>query len=354
MIISRTPYRISFFGGGTDYPDWYLDNGGQVLSTTIDKYLYISCRYLPPFFEHRLRLVYSRIEECQHSSALDHPSAREVLKFLGIKGGLEIHYDGDLPGRSGLGSSSSFTVGLLNALYAYQGRKVAQHHLAMESIHIEQDLIKETVGSQDQVNAAYGGLNRIQFKQSGKIIVDPITVPKERLETLNGNLMLFYTGIMRTAEKVAKSYVEDLQAKKKQLVRMHAMVDEAIKILLEGHININDFGFLLNEAWQEKRSLSKMVSNPQIDEIYDTAISAGALGGKLSGAGGGGFLLLYVPIEKQPDIKQKLSRLLHVPFSFEPKGSQIIFYDRQKKYKKEEMAHAENIHSPFVELKDIK
>ena len=254
MIISRTPYRISFFGGGTDYPAWYLKHGGQVLSTTIDKYLYISCRYLPPFFEHRLRLVYAQIEMCQHSSELDHPSAREVLKFLGIDNELEIHYDGDLPGRSGLGSSSSFTVGLLNALYAYQGRMVSQHRLAMESIHIEQDIIKETVGSQDQVNAAYGGFNRIQLRQSGEITVDPITVSQKRLEALDENLMLFSTGIMRTAEKVAKSYVKNIQAKKKQLVRMHAMVDEAIRILING--DLDDFGLLLNKAWEFWRGKS--------------------------------------------------------------------------------------------------
>jgi D-glycero-alpha-D-manno-heptose-7-phosphate kinase len=352
MIISRTPYRISFFGGGTDYPAWYLKNGGQVLSTTIDKYLYITCRYLPPFFEHRLRLVYSRIEECQHSRELDHPSVREVLGFLGIEHGLEIHYDGDLPGRSGLGSSSSFTVGLLNALYAYLDQKVSNHRLSTESVHIEQDLINETVGSQDQVNAAYGGLNRIQFRKSAEIIVDPIILPKERLEGLDQNLMLFYTGITRTAEKVAKSYVKNIQAKEKQLVRMSAMVDEAIEIMING--DLDDFGLQLNKAWQEKRSLSKLVSNSQVDGIYNSALSAGALGGKLSGAGGGGFLLLYVPVEKQTDVKQALSHLLHVPFSFEAKGSQIIFYDRHRKYIEEEMAHAENFRSPFVELEDIK
>ena len=234
MIISRTPYRISFFGGGTDYPTWYLKHGGQVLSTTIDKYLYISCRYLPPFFEHRLRLVYSQIEMCQHSSELDHPSAREILKFFGIENGLEIHYDGDLPGRSGLGSSSSFTVGLLNALYAFKNQMVSNHRLATESIHIEQDLIKETVGSQDQTNAAYGGFNRIRFEVDGEIIVDPVTVGDERIHALDKNLMLFYTGIIRTAEKVAKSYVKDIQAKGKQLVRIHAMVDEAIEIMMNG------------------------------------------------------------------------------------------------------------------------
>jgi D-glycero-alpha-D-manno-heptose-7-phosphate kinase len=351
MILSRTPYRISFFGGGTDYPAWYLKHGGQVLTTTIDKYLYISCRYLPPFFEHRLRLVYSKIEMCQHSNELDHPSAREVMKFLGIDNGLELHYDGDLPGRSGIGSSSAFTVGLLNALYAYQGQMISPHRLAMESIHIEQDIIKETVGSQDQTNAAYGGLNKIQFKQDGAINVDPITISCERLKSLDENLMLFYTGIIRTAEKVAKSYVDKIETKEKQLIRMHTMVDEAIDILTDG--NLDDFGLLLNETWQKKRSLSELVSNSQVDEVYAMAIDAGALGGKLSGAGGGGFLLLYVQVEKQSDLKKKLSHLLHVPFSFEPKGSQIIFHDLHKEYKEEEQSQADNAHKPFVELKDI-
>lgn len=322
------------------------------MATTIDKYLYISCRYLPPFFEHRLRLVYSEIEMCQHSSELNHPSAREVLKFLGIDNGLEIHYDGDLPGRSGLGSSSSFTVGLLNALYAYMGKMVSKHQLATESIHIEQEIIRETVGSQDQTNAAYGGLNHIQFQTSGDIIVNPVTISGERIRILENNMMLFYTGIMRTAEDVARSYVDDIEAKTKQLVKMYAMVDQAMEILKNG--DLDDFGLLLNEAWQEKRSLSKLVSNPHVDEIYAAALSEGALGGKLSGAGGGGFLLLYVPIEKQPDVKHKFSHLLHVPFNFEPNGSQIIFYDQHKEYKEEERSQAENAHSPFVELKDIK
>jgi D-glycero-alpha-D-manno-heptose-7-phosphate kinase len=352
MIISRTPYRISFFGGGTDYPTWYLKHGGQVLSTTIDKYLYISCRYLPPFFEHRLRLVYSQIEMCQHSSELDHPSAREILKFLGIENGLEIHYDGDLPGRSGLGSSSAFTVGLLNALYAFKSQMVSKHRLATESIHIEQDLIKETVGSQDQTNAAYGGFNRIRFEVDGEIIVDPVTVGDERIHALDKNLMLFYTGIIRTAEKVAKSYVEDIGAKEKQLDRMHAMVDQAMDLMRNG--DLDDFGRLLNEAWQEKRSLSKLVSNRQVDEIYTAALSAGALGGKLSGAGGGGFLLLYVPVERQPNVKRKLSHLLHVPFVFEFNGSEIIFHDRHQEYSEEELTHSERSHTPFMELKDLK
>ena len=352
MIISRTPYRLSFFGGGTDYPDWYRKHGGQVLSTTIDKYLYISCRYLPPFFEHRLRLVYSQIEACQDSSELDHPSAREVLKFLGIESGLEIHYDGDLPGRSGLGSSSSFTVGLLNALYGFQGKIISPYRLAKESIDIEQNIIGETVGSQDQTSVAHGGLNKIQFKQNDEIIVNPITIIEKRIHNLDKNLMLFYTGIMRTAENVANSYVEDIQGKEKQLTQMHAMVDDAIEILTNG--DLDDFGSLLDEAWQKKRSLSKLVSNAQVDEIYTSAISSGALGGKLSGAGGGGFLLLYVPINRQSNVKKKLSKLLHVPFSFESNGSQIIFYDHHRKYKEEEQSQKENTHLPFVELQDLK
>jgi len=351
MIISRTPYRISFFGGGTDYPNWYLKNGGQVLSTTIDKYLYISCRYLPPFFEHRLRLVWSNIETVQNSKDLNHPAAREVLKFLGIDNGLEIHYDGDLPGRSGLGSSSSFTVGLLNAIYAYQGKIVSKHRLAKESIYIEQDIIQETVGSQDQVNAAYGGLNKIQFSTSGEIVVNPITVSQSRIEQMNNNLMLFYTGIMRTAEDVAKSYVKDILKKEKQLNTMHSMVDDAIDIITNG--DLKDFGLLLNEAWEKKRSLSKSVSNSKIDEIYSLAISAGALGGKLSGAGGGGFLQLYVPMEKQAKVKKILSKLLYVPFKIDQTGSQIIFYEPQKEYTEEESMRDKKNLSEFIELKNI-
>jgi len=351
MIISRTPYRISFFGGGTDYPSWYLKNGGQVVSTTIDKYLYITCRYLPPFFEHRLRLVYSNIELCQHIDELEHPSAREVLKYLNIRNGLEIHYDGDLPSRSGLGSSSAFTVGLLNALYAYKGKIVPKSRLAIESINIEQNLIKETVGSQDQVNAAHGGLNRIQFKQSGDIIVDPITLSKERINALEKSLMLFYTGIVRTAEKVAKSYVDNIQVNEKQLILMHAMVNEAIELINNG--DLDSFGMLLDEAWQKKRSLSKLVSNSHVDEIYAAAISVGALGGKLSGAGGGGFLLLYVPVENQANVKKKLSHLLHIPFSFETNGTQIIFFDQDNEYLEEDMHRDENSIQGFMELKNL-
>jgi D-glycero-alpha-D-manno-heptose-7-phosphate kinase len=323
MIITKTPYRISFFGGGTDYPGWFKENGGQVLSTTIDKYNYISCRYLPPFFEHKMRLVYSMMEECNDSSELDHPSAREVLKFLEIPNEVEIHYDGDLPGRSGTGSSSSFTVGLLKTLYAYKGISTNAKKLAEESIHIEQNLIGETVGSQDQVAAAYGGFNHILFNADGSFEVNNINIDESRLMHLDSRLMLFFTGISRYAEKVAKTYVENIVDKSKQLNLMHQMVNDGIKIITKGEID--DFGFLLNEAWQKKKELSTKVSSIEINEIYDKAINAGALGGKISGAGGGGFMYFYVPIEKQDALKKSLSNLIHVPFSFEDEGSQIIF-----------------------------
>ena len=335
MIISRTPYRISFFGGGTDYPDWYTKHCGQVLSTTIDKYLFISCRYLPPFFNHRLRLVYSKIENCQSASELSHPTARETLKFLNIDTGLEIHYDGDLPGRSGMGSSSAFTVGLLNALYAYQGKVVSAHQLAKDSIHIEQNIVGETVGSQDQVNAAYGGFNRIQFLSNGEIVVQPSAASREVVQQLTEHLMLFYTGIVRTAADVAATYVDNILSKEKQLKRMYLMVEEAESIL-SNPTNLDEFGKLLHEAWVEKRSLSSRVSNHVIDDLYETARSAGAIGGKIAGAGGGGMLLLFVPLDKQMEVRNKLRNMVHIPFRFEPKASEIIFVDQRLGYEEKE------------------
>jgi len=230
MIISRTPYRISFFGGGTDYPDWYLKHGGSVLGTAIDKYCYLTCRHLPPFFEHKYRLVYSQIESCTEISQIKHPAVREVLRFLRMDRGVEIHHDGDLPARSGMGSSSSFTVGLLNALYALKGYMPTKKQLALESIHIEQELIKETVGSQDQVLAAHGGFNHVTFHPNGEVTVHPVILSQDRMQELNGNLMLFYTGIKRTASNVADSYVHDLEAKRRQLRIMKDLVEESISI----------------------------------------------------------------------------------------------------------------------------
>jgi D-glycero-alpha-D-manno-heptose-7-phosphate kinase len=339
MIISRTPFRISFFGGGTDYPSWYLDHGGTVLGVTIDKYCYLTCRYLPPFFKHRIRVVYSHIENCQTVDEIAHPAVREVMRYLGIDRGVEIHHDGDLPARSGMGSSSSFTVGLLHGLRALQGQMPSKRQLALESIRVEQELIKETVGSQDQMLAAFGGFNHITFAANGEISVRPVTVASDRLRELNAHLMLFYSGIERTASDIAGSYITDLNGKKSQLRIMKDLVDESLSILNGGH-DITAFGSLLHEAWEAKRSLGAKVSNSHVDQIYEIAKTKGALGGKLLGAGGGGFMLLFVPPEQQLKVRESLKNLIYVPFRFEFAGSQIIFFDPQEEYFSEELARA--------------
>lgn len=349
MIISRTPFRISFFGGGTDYPAWYLKHGGAVLATTIDKYCYLTCRYLPPFFEHRIRVVYSKIEDCQSVDEIIHPSAKGVLKYLNINRGIEIHHDGDLPARSGMGSSSSFTVGLLHALHGLIGNMPGKHQLATESIHVEQEILKETVGSQDQVLASYGGFNHISFLQNGEISIRPMTISPERVQELNHHLMLFYTGIKRTASNIADSYVLNIDDKKRQLRIMKDLLEESISILTSKH-DIKGFGELLNEAWQAKRSLSSEVSNDHVDDILDEAISAGAIGGKLTGAGGGGFLLLFAPPHFHDKIKERLNRLLYVPFKFEFSGSQIIFFSPETDYSREEQIRENQSVGAFYEL----
>jgi D-glycero-alpha-D-manno-heptose-7-phosphate kinase len=342
MVISRTPFRISFFGGGTDYPIWYRDHGGTVLATTIDKYCYLTCRYLPPFFEHRIRLVYSRIENCQTVDDVAHPAVREVLRFLRVERGLEIHHDGDLPARSGMGSSSSFTVGLLHALYALQGQMPSKRQLALDGIRIEQEFIKETVGSQDQVLAAFGGFNHVVFAQNGEISVRPVTVSADRLKELNSHLMLFYSGIERTASDIAESYITDLNGKKSQLRIMKDLVEESLSVL-NGSQDISAFGTLLHEAWQAKRGLSANVSNTHIDQIYALAMAKGAVGGKLLGAGGGGFVLLFVPPERQKQVRESLKKLIYVPFRFDFAGSQIIFFDPQEEYFTEAVARASDV-----------
>jgi D-glycero-alpha-D-manno-heptose-7-phosphate kinase len=323
MIITRTPYRISFFGGGTDYPSWYEQHGGQVLATTIDKYIYISVRYLFPFFPHRIRLVYAKEELGDTVDDLTHPTAREALKLLGLHQDLEIHYDGDLPARSGMGSSSAFTVGLLNALYAYGGRVVSAHQLARDAIDIEQTRVGDTVGSQDQISAAYGGFNRIQFLTNGEIIVRPVPVDKDRLILFSEYLMLFFTGESRTASDIASSYVSQLESKREHLSNLNSMVDTAIDILC-GVGDIEIFGNLLHEGWIEKRALSALISTDAINYLYETARNAGALGGKVLGAGGGGMFLLFAPPDAHAAVKNALSDFLHVPFQLEPFGSQVI------------------------------
>jgi len=335
MIISRTPFRISFFGGGTDYPIWYRENGGAVLATTINKYCYITCRYLPPFFEHRNRIVWSIIERVKDITEIQHPSVRETLTFINIKEGVEIHHDGDLPARSGLGSSSSFTVGILHALYALKGIMPSKRRLALDAIQIEQERLKENVGSQDQISAAFGGFNRIDFDVENDFRVSPIILLKERLQLLQEHLMLFFTGLSRTASEIAGAQIRATPRKKQELNTMYQMVGEAIN-LLTSNVDLSEFGKLLNETWQLKRSLTNRISPPQIDEIYDTALKAGAIGGKLLGAGGGGFILFFVRPEEQHRVKEALKHLLYVPFRFEFSGSQIIFYDPDSLYKQAE------------------
>jgi D-glycero-alpha-D-manno-heptose-7-phosphate kinase len=354
MIICRTPYRVSFFGGGTDYPGWYRQHGGQVLSTAIDKFCYITLRYLPPFFEHKIRAVYSKIEQGQGIEDIRHPAIRETLRYMNLGRNLEIHHDGDLPARSGMGSSSSFTVGLLHALYAYKGRMPAQEQLAREAIHIEQEMIRETVGSQDQVAAAYGGFNHIVFRRDGEIEVRPLTLSRSRLDELSDHLMLFYTGIMRTASDVADTYVENLGAKQDLLFRMHAMVDEGVR-LVQGNRCIRGFGELLNDAWEAKRALSPSISNSVVDALYARARESGAIGGKLIGAGGGGFLLLFVPPSARDRVREELAELLHVPFAFCRSGSQIIFYEpRDENYRQSERDRSGRAIGSFRELGALK
>lgn len=331
MIISKTPYRISFFGGGTDYPQWYLKEEGAVLSTTIDKYCYITCRVLPRFFETKYRVIWSHIENVSTISEILHPAVREGLKHLNVNGeygGLEIHHQGDLPARAGMGSSSSFVVGLFKVLTALKGQIIGRHELAKMAIEFEQSILKENVGSQDQVAAAYGGMNVIHFLKNGEIRVEPVTISSERISELEPNLMLLYTGTSRLSSEVAGDFIENLEKKTDVLRKMHKMIDQALSILA-GQREISEFGSLLNESWELKRSISNKVSNATIDKIYDTAIKNGALGGKLLGAGSSGFMLLFAPPEKQQQIKDALAGYLHVRFKFESEGSTIINYSRR-------------------------
>ncbi len=327
MIISKTPYRISFFGGGTDYPEWYLKEGGAVLSTTIDKYCHISCRFLPPFFDMKHRIVWSHIETVQTISEILHPAVREGLNFLGFDDsvGLEIHHQGDLPARAGMGSSSSFVVGLIKALTALQGQLIGKHELALKAMELEQDVLKENVGSQDQVAVAYGGMNVIHFSQDGSIRVEPVTIPSDRMREFEKRLLLFYTGASRIASLVAADVISNFQNKQMILKQMCDMVDRAVSIL-NCQEDLDALGKLLHESWMLKRQLSVKVTSSVIDRIYQTAIDYGALGGKLLGAGGSGFMIFYVPPNKQQCVIDALSGYLCVPFKFENEGSQIIYY----------------------------
>lgn len=332
MIITRTPYRMSFFGGGTDFPNHYMSHGGQVLSTTFNKYCYISCRTLPPFFEHKHRIVYSKVESVSNVSDIQHPAVRAILSEYDCSNGLEIHHDGDLPARSGLGSSSSFVVGLLHALRAMQGEFSSKKCLADEALRIEQDVLRENVGSQDQIAAAFGGFNNIIFHLDGSYSVNPVIANQSRIKDLNENLMLFFTGLTRISSDIARDQIDNTRVNYSALSSMNSQVTEALKILANPAVNLDEFGKLMDDAWNFKRSLSTKISSSYIDELYSAAKSRGAFGGKLLGAGGGGFMLLYAKPEDHVRIKKELRNLVYIPFRFETSGSTINVYQPDMNY----------------------
>jgi D-glycero-alpha-D-manno-heptose-7-phosphate kinase len=326
MIISRTPFRISLFGGGTDYPTWFREHGGAVIGTTINKYCYISVRRLPPFFEHKSRIVYSQVELVNDVSEIKHPAVRGILAEMGVSDGLEIHHDADLPARSGLGSSSSFTVGLINALHALDSKMISKPDLGREAIRIEQEVLKESVGSQDQLWAAFGGLNRMDFFPDDTFTVSPIMLSSERRAELSQSIMLFFTGFSRFSSDFAQEQIKNMNNRKNQLHAIHSMVDSAADILINPKAPLRELGELLHESWQLKRELADSLSNAQIDEIYEAGRSAGAIGGKLLGAGGGGFMLFLVEPDQREQVRERLKSLVHVTVGFDNDGSKIVLY----------------------------
>ena len=327
MIISRTPYRISLFGGGSDYPKWYQVHGGSVLGFAINRYCYISLRELPPFFEHKNRIVYSKIETVNKVSEIKHPSVRACLSEMAADYGVEIHHDGDLPAKSGLGSSSSFTVGLLNALNAQKGQMATKSWLASEATRIEQEVIGENVGSQDQIWASYGGMNRIDFLQDSSVSVVPVIMSESRRDIFIDSLMLFFTGLSRIASEVARKTIANLEARSEQVSQMVSLVSQAEAILINNKMSLNDIGHLLHDSWMLKRELTDSLSNERVDSIYKAGRDAGALGGKLLGAGEGGFMLFYVEPEKQMEVRRALHNLIEVSFSVDHDGSKISLHE---------------------------
>jgi len=326
MIVSRTPHRISFFGGGTDYPSYYLQYGGKVLGAAIDKFSYLNVRKLPPFFTHKHRIVYSAQENVNTLDEIRHPAVREILKHLGIQYGISIHHDGDIPARSGMGSSSAFTVGLLKSMLALEGCIITNEDLMKKAIYIEQECIKENVGSQDQAFAAFGGLNLIEFMTNGEISIKPVVIPHARLDEFEGNLLLYFTGVSRIASEIAEDQIKNTQKNLSNLQNMKYLTEEAYIILTSPNKPLKEFGMLLNETWKLKRCLSSKISTDLVDNIYDMGMDAGATGGKLLGAGGGGFLLFYVEKDFQPGFRKKLADYLEIPFKFDFDGSKIIVY----------------------------
>jgi len=322
MIISKTPYRISFFGGGTDYPSWFKENTGKILSTTINKYVYLSLRDLGPYFDYKHRIIWSKVENVNNAKFIKHNVVREMLEYFKIKNGVEIHYQGDLPARSGMGSSSSFVVGLMNAFLIKKKMKLSKMDLAKKSIMFEHKILEEIVGIQDQISASFGGFNKIDIKRNGTFGVKKIKINKN-VNKLDKNLILLFTGIHRTANEIAGQYVSKLNKDKIiEMKEINFQVEEAEQLLIKN--KFDDFGRLLNEGWKLKRSLSKIISNKKIDNLYEFSMNNGALGGKLLGAGGGGFMLLYVPYHKQKKFFKKIKHVINVPFNFSEENSQII------------------------------
>lgn len=332
MITTSTPLRISFFGGGTDYPVWYRENGGSVLSTSINKACYITCRWLPPFFSYHSRISYTRVENVDMNDAIQHPSVRECLRYLGIREGVEIHHIADLPARTGLGTSSAFTVGLLLGLYALRNQMRDKQALAADAIFVEQDLIKEAVGAQDQVSVAYGGFNRINFQTDGKIQVNRIVAAQRRFAELEDNLALFFTGFSRLASEIATEQIKMTPYRKVELATMQQMVDEGEAIVTSPSRCLDDFGRLLHESWKVKKTLTHKISNSNLDDIYEAGLDAGALGGKLLGAGGGGFMLFYVRPERREALRQRLKNLLCIPFGFSDQPSKVVVYEPEQMF----------------------
>ncbi len=324
MIITKTPFRMSFIGGGTDIEDYFKENGGAVISSTFDKYCYVTVRHLPPFFDYKTHLTYSKMEYVNENEEINHPVIRNAMKMLDMHE-IRLTYESDLPARSGLGTSSSFAVGMLNAFYALKGIYADKKKLADEAIYLERVLCEEVGGWQDQIAASFGGLNRINFSSNG-YEVRPIIISSERKEMLNNNLMMFFTGLVRFSSEIHKGNSEMNQEKRNCLKEMLALVDEAEGILENRSADLDDFGRLLDYTWALKRRVGKKVSNSDIDELYKKGISAGALGGKLLGAGGGGFLLFYVQPEKQQAVRDALRNLLYIPFRFENSGTSVIHY----------------------------
>ena len=328
MIITKTPFRMSFFGGGTDLKEFYEKHGGAVLSSTFDKYVYVTVRHLPRFFDYSNQLTYSKIERINNIDEMEHPMVRNAMKLLDMHE-LIINYDADLPARTGLGTSSSFAVGLLNAFHSLKGKQKDKRTLADEAIYVERVMCNEAGGLQDQIAASFGGLNRIDFTADG-YEVKPLNITEERKEKLNSNLLLFFTGFSRFSSQIQEDTKKNIEDKTKTLLMMKDMVDTAENILTDENKDLDDFGRLLHETWKLKRSTGNKISTNEIDMIYDKALNAGALGGKLLGAGGGGFMLFYVPDENKENVKKELKDLLQVPFSFENEGTSVIYYVPEK------------------------